>query len=498
MFLKNAADIALDCTEYLPFVESEFSYKDGDKFSSWKKFVLLTESFVGKQLIHTKNSTIITDNVSDNIRKLFSDYCQNHSRNYFEFRPTIPREEFLSAGWTEKTYQEYCNLTNNLYLCLMLYQNQMAPPEIWLTNQNRSMLKNKTQENLSKNLEVFCDFIKKNLHIVLKKTKEYNYIFGVWSGIFWCQPYEGRYDGETDPVKNLVFFATYDQFLSWVEYEIGDQILNLPPESSDSAIKVEMHKPPVDAPWYKLPYWELYEYRIHTTRPARENSQIELLSFDDFTSPDSEEKLQRVAFEFMDAETLDENVTERLEEYEYCDFDAEGDVLYIYKGETKCFREHHNIEPVTAKVFARRGNVVDININCCCDCHKYFISESEFFHYRDLYGIVCGLKVDRHSTGYARFPMAEYSVLRLYGYNVGKEDNLSDEERQSLLKILVEHDYVKKPEIIKYLEMFIKMNRGRLEMADSVSKWQADLAYVRELGLENQPQVLLEKIQYAR
>ena len=88
-------------------------------------------------------------------------------------------------------------------------------------------------------------------------------------------------------------------------------------------------------------------------------------------------------------------------------------------------------------------NKVDININCCDDCHKYFISESEFFHYRDLYGIVCGLKVDRQSSGYAKFPMAEHSILRLYGYNVGKEYNLSDDERQNLLKIPVEHGYVK-------------------------------------------------------
>ena len=65
------------------------------------------------------------------------------------------------------------------------------------------------------------------------------------------------------------------------------------------------------------------------------------------------------------------------------------------------------------------------------------------------------------------------------------------------MKILVEHGYVKKPEIIKCLEMFIRMNRNRVKMAVSVCKWTADLSYIRELGLENQPKVLLDKIKYA-
>lgn len=168
--------------------------------------------------------------------------------------------------------------------------------------------------------------------------------------------------------------------------------------------------------------------------------------------------------------------------------------MYIYKGETKCFSEHHDIDSVTATVYDRRGGTVDINVNCCCDYHKYFISESEFFHYRELYGIVCGLKVDRHSTGYAKFPMAEYSILRLYEYNVGKEDNLSDEERQNLLKILVENEYVKKPEIIKYLEMFIRMNQGRPEMVDSVSNGQLILLTSVSWGLKSNQRFCWEKL----
>lgn len=187
----------------------------------------------------------------------------------------------------------------------------------------------------------------------------------------------------------------------------------------------------------------------------------------------------------------------RLDEFENGDFNLEGDTLLIYKGDNKCFRGKHEIMPTTARVVARRGHRVDINVNYCYDCHKYFISEPEFFHYRDLYGIGCKLAIDRESSGYAHFPMAEYSILRLYGYNVGKNDDLSDEERKQILKMLVDHNFVSKPLIIKYLNQFIKMNGSRDNMEDCVSKWTEDLEYVRNLGMDTQDRVDIDEIKYA-
>lgn len=110
---------------------------------------------------------------------------------------------------------------------------------------------------------------------------------------------------------------------------------------------------------------------------------------------------------------------------------------------------------------------------------------------------MCKLKVDRTSSGFAHIPMAEYSILRLYGYNVGKDDDYSDEERQNLLRILIENNYVSKPEIIKYLDMFITMNSGKDNMEDSISKWKSDLEFVRGFGIDTQSKVNIGKIKYA-
>lgn len=499
-FFHEAVEISLDDKACLNYIEDYFLYENNNGIPSFQSFASVLESFVGKQLALQKVQCDDLDVVSNNIRNLFVDYRRGSSRNYFECRSVIPKKEFLASGWTMETYQRYYNLTSDLYFSLMLRQNQYAQRFVgWYWDRNNP-LKDEAERNFTYILNEFSAFIKRYLQLTLKKTKDYNYIFSAISGVYWCTPFDDqddRYDTNMAPPKKLVFFATYDQFLSWIEYEIGDQILNSPQESEENNIGIEIYKPPVDADWYKLTYSELREYRIHTTEPTKECLRNKLLSFDDFNSPDSDERLQKLAFDFIEWERIDEDVSERLEEYEYGEFNKYGDTLYIYKGETKCFREHHEIKSVTATVLARRGNTADININCCCDCHKYFISEAEFLHYRNLYGIVCGLKIDRHSSGYAKIPMAEHSILRLYGYNVGKQENLSDIERRDLLRTLVEHRYITKPEIIKYLEMFIKMNRNRIEMADSVCKWTDDLAYIRNFGLEDQEKVLVEKIKYA-
>ena len=63
--------------------------------------------------------------------------------------------------------------------------------------------------------------------------------------------------------------------------------------------------------------------------------------------------------------------------------------------------------------------------------------------------------------------------------------------------MLVDHNFVSKPLIIKYLNQFIKMNGSRDNMEDCVSKWTEDLEYVRNLGMDTQDRVDIDEIKYA-
>ncbi len=423
----------------------------------------------------------------------------------------IPRKKFLDAGWNEEMFLRYYTECSELYfahltcpycgsssnskaisdfresLNLVLESKLTGKKNIARSNIQSSIYLDAQERNLFfMRLNIFCQFIAEYADIDID-TKGITNLWVTSPANIMNWPFDRR----CNAIDSIPIFLPFEEYISWIETTIGEQLTN---PKTETLSEISYMPTPE---WYFRPYDELKS--MYTIALAKvEQTRKAFLQFEDYYSPDGRNQLNDLFYNFCMAKREADDFEDRFDELESGEFNYAGDTLLIYKGETKCFRERHNIEPVTAEVLARRdNNKVSININYCNDCHKYFISEQEFFHYRDLYGIVCKLQVDRSSSGYAHFPMAEYSILRLYGYNVSKEDNYSDEERQHLLQMLIENSYVSKPEIIKYLNMFIKMNGSKDNMEDSVSKWESDLEFVRSFDLNGQPKAHINEIRYA-
>lgn len=396
----------------------------------------------------------------------------------------IPRKKFLEAGWDEEMFLRYYTE------CSELYFSQLTCPHTgWSSNSKEiAEIKWYSIENQERNL------FQMRLYIFCRLVNEYTGVNISTEGItsLWItSPINHTnwpFQRNCDFIDSIPIFMPFEEYMSCVETTIGEQLVN---PNVEYEIKYK-----ATPEWYSRSYEELQSMYTVALKKLEETKNT-FLQFEDYYSPDGRKQLNDLFYNFCIAKGDVDDLVDRLEKLEDGEFSYISDTLLIYKGETKCFREHHSIEPVTADVLARRGSKASININYCKDCHKYFISEHEFFHYRDLYGIVCKLKVDRTSSGFAHIPMAEYSILRLYGYNVGKDDDYSDEERQNLLRILIENNYVSKPEIIKYLDMFITMNSGKDNMEDSISKWKSDLEFVRGFSIDTQSKVNIGKIKYA-
>lgn len=177
-------------------------------------------------------------------------------------------------------------------------------------------------------------------------------------------------------------------------------------------------------------------------------------------------------------------------------FDSPRRILYICKGTISCTRKNHPIESATGILVGRNDRIIRININHCRQCDQYFLGYAEYRHYRDLYGILLGnLTVTSSGSFSGRYSsMADESPLKLCGYNVSQSDNLTPEERQSILKYLIDHNILAKPQIIDYLNFFINQNQNRSNMEEAVRRWKEDLSWVRNYRILKQNQFFISDI----
>lgn len=90
---------------------------------------------------------------------------------------------------------------------------------------------------------------------------------------------------------------------------------------------------------------------------------------------------------------------------------------------------------------------------------------------------------------------AEASPLMLCGYSVSRKHNFSREYRHKVLERIICDGVLSKYEIMKYLDMFIRINGQKYNMDVAVAKWEDDLKFVREYNFDKQRIVRIDKIE---
>lgn len=71
------------------------------------------------------------------------------------------------------------------------------------------------------------------------------------------------------------------------------------------------------------------------------------------------------------------------------------------------------------------------------------------------------------------------SFLKGLGYSVAKNIGLSDVDRQKILQKIISSGAMSKEAVCNCLENYINLHKNQSKFADAVSKWIADLAYVK-------------------
>ena len=166
---------------------------------------------------------------------------------------------------------------------------------------------------------------------------------------------------------------------------------------------------------------------------------------------------------------------------------------------TSCKRNNHNVEAATGLLLNRSGVVIKININYCPECKRCFISYDEYLNYKKIYGGLLGnIKITNGSYVSFEADLAQESILSICGYSVNQTENLSPAIRQGILQYLIDSKVSNKPEIIDYLNFFIKRNGKKANMEEAVRRWNEDLKWVREYQMNRQRQFEISNVRKNR
>lgn len=170
------------------------------------------------------------------------------------------------------------------------------------------------------------------------------------------------------------------------------------------------------------------------------------------------------------------------------EFQYEKHTLYVYQGTIKCTRNHHRTVCVTANIPTASNIIAVLNVNLCLECHRFFISYDEYARYLERYKSLLTRIVLVNGNGSELFSgnFAEASPLKLCGYSVSQSKGFSQQERENLLAGVIHNGIMSKPDVIQYLNWFIKMNGHKTGNSIAKEKWESDLALVRTLDIKKQ------------
>ncbi|MCD8082325.1 MAG: hypothetical protein LUE86_02070 [Clostridiales bacterium] len=154
---------------------------------------------------------------------------------------------------------------------------------------------------------------------------------------------------------------------------------------------------------------------------------------------------------------------------------------------TRCVSESgkHSFADVIGVVnilsFKEHKTVVE-NFNgfYCSECFKYFIPEEEYKRLKKT-GIICCKILVSSQSEHEDNPFSGFStesVLHQYGYNVNALNNLSRENRRDILAFILENNILSRGEIVGHIELLVNLARNRMNMANAISKWESDIAYI--------------------
>ena len=168
---------------------------------------------------------------------------------------------------------------------------------------------------------------------------------------------------------------------------------------------------------------------------------------------------------------------------EFEDFVVRANSFYCLK--------NHETETISAQInlLKRDGFIETVTVTAgyCSTCKCYFLPESEYLNLRRQGILLCQVLTEKvfctNGTAIIEgWDLKPESLLHQCGYNVSATEDLSDEQRQSVLIYVVESGLQSIYDICSFLDWLIARNEQRMDkdMSAAVAKWRYDRKFISE------------------
>ena len=182
------------------------------------------------------------------------------------------------------------------------------------------------------------------------------------------------------------------------------------------------------------------------------------------------------------------------EKYEPLNLSYQSDTrVFVYAERchcTACERKYGKdmIQNRTALVETISHHRIQVTVQFCAGCGKYYMNLATFQQYCKRYGgilLECVIEPDLCRKNASWLNFNPDSILSRCGYSV--KECVSKEHRQTILSYILDSGRATKHEIIELISGFIRLRQKRLPGA--CSRWKEDLLFVSQYRANKQTQV---------
>lgn len=174
---------------------------------------------------------------------------------------------------------------------------------------------------------------------------------------------------------------------------------------------------------------------------------------------------------------------------------------FVVKSHKKrCIYNHKSVFiKARFSLLTKQGDVIekDIPAGYCATCKCFFIIQSDYEELKKWGVPLCQQLSENEFISIVRGSRVQlniHSKLNILGYSVGKKDELSEEQRHTILALALDKGIYTKAQLDDFLRWLINSRAYNEHMKDAISKWEKDRLFIQRYNSQLEPTVRVRSI----